>query len=83
MFGSNDMYMGYYKGDMRKARHVLDEFKRAVNAAKTKADCAGSISTWLKPNEETEETVIAAAATLVFEEIIKEVQKKTNKRAKK
>jgi hypothetical protein len=71
---------------MRKARHVLDEFRRAVNAAKAKADRAGSTRTWLTRNEETEETPIAAAATLVYEQIVVkegQAEEKTNKRAKK
>jgi hypothetical protein len=71
MFGSKTMNVGNYKGDTRQARHMLDEFKRAVNAAKAKADRAGSTPTFLTPKEETEETPIAAAATLVYEQIVK------------
>jgi hypothetical protein len=82
MFGSKKMSVGFYKDDMHKARYVLDKVKCAVKDAKAKADRArpGSIGAFLAPKVETEETDIAAAATLVYEEIVKpegQLEKKT------
>jgi hypothetical protein len=87
MFGSKQMNVGSYKDDMHKARYVLEKVKRAVKDAKAKADRArtGSIGAFCLPKVETEETDIAAAATLVYEEIVKpegQEPKRTKKRTK-